>query len=779
MSAFKILKKPLLLGCFALGISGLVIREADATAEKRSTRFTVADDIGLTRLDQNVLFSPNGRYFVVLSERGRLDLNRPESSIRVYAVDAVEHFLSQPSAAKQIIPLWTMSKSTYREGPIISNVRWLADSSGLVFLVRTASGNNQLFLVNISSRRLQALTLEKQHVTAFDVHGESQFTYTAQSPSVPQRADEAQRAIAITGTGQSLDSLVFPENSSMLSDLSELWAVIEGKRVRVLDASSRRPIPVHLAGQSALRLSPDGHSVVTALTVSTVPSEWEMLYPPPFPTSPHRVRAARQNPYAVNGRMDVSEFVIVDLTNGNVKHLVGAPIGNMVGWAGGSFANWSNDGRSVVLSNTFLPADPRNKAEQFRRPCTAVADLVTEKLTCVERRKVQNEQDDEENWRVDDIHFVSGSREKVTVHYQSGGSTIYVESGDGSWSADPNMFESTPKTGQIDASVKQGLNNPPVLIATDKKANRSRVIWNPNPQLRNLQLGEVSVLKWKDKTGRDWVGGLYKPPDYINGKRYPLVIQTHGFDEEEFRPSGAFPTAFAAQELAAVGFVVLQLEDCNISGPEEGPCQVAGYEAAVQQLTKDGLADPDRVGIIGFSRTCYYVLQALTTSAFHFKAASITDGFDGGYLQYIMGVDSGGNTVAHEADAMIGASPFGTGLVQWSSRSPEFNMDRVQTPLQVVALGRLSLLSMWEPYAALRYLKKPVDLIVLNSSEHVLTNPAARMASQGGAVDWFRFWLQCFEEPDPVKTEQYARWRKLRPGNDSDMKTLDGTARPK
>src|SRR5205807_9922760 len=83
-------------------------------------------------------------------------------------------------------------------------------------------------------------------------------------------------------------------------------------------------------------------------------------------------------------------------------------------------------------------------------------------------------------------------------------------------------------------------------------------------------------------------------------------------------------------------------------------------------------------------------------------------------------------------------------------------------PLMVVGEGSWSLLAMWEPYAGLRYLKKPVDLIMLNTDEHVLTNPAVRMASQGGSVDWFRFWLQDYEDPDPAKAEQYVRWRELR-----------------
>jgi len=53
-------------------------------------------------------------------------------------------------------------------------------------------------------------------------------------------------------------------------------------------------------------------------------------------------------------------------------------------------------------------------------------------------------------------------------------------------------------------------------------------------------------------------------------------------------------------------------------------------------------------------------------------------------------------------------------------------------------------------------------LMVFKAQEHILTNPAARLASQGGSVDWFRFWLQDYEDPDPAKAEQYKRWRGLR-----------------
>jgi hypothetical protein len=59
---------------------------------------------------------------------------------------------------------------------------------------------------------------------------------------------------------------------------------------------------------------------------------------------------------------------------------------------------------------------------------------------------------------------------------------------------------------------------------------------------------------------------------------------------------------------------------------------------------------------------------------------------------------------------------------------------------------------MWEPYAQLFFQNRPVDLIVINSSDHVLSSPAARLASQGGDVDWFR----CYEDPDQSRSERTA-----------------------
>ena len=243
-------------------------------------------------------------------------------------------------------------------------------------------------------------------------------------------------------------------------------------------------------------------------------------------------------------------------------------------------------------------------------------------------------------------------------------------------------------------------------------------------------------------------------------------------------PSGIFTSAFAARELAAAGIMVLQVNDiadcaAHVVSLEEGSCVIADYEAAIAQLDRDGFIEPTRLGIIGFSRTSYYVMRALTASNLRFQAASITDGFNAGYLQYLVSVDLHGGAINAESEHVIGASPLGKGREQWIGRSPEFNLYRVTAPLQVVALNRTSVLTVWEPYAGLRALNKPVDLLVLPNGTHLLSNPGERLASQGSTVDWFRFWLQGHENPHTEKADQYRRWRHLRALQVESERTLD------
>jgi len=736
-------------------------------AQQAKKPFTVADDIGLVNFaapfggSKPIQVSPDGNYFVVYADRGRLDLNRPEDSLRFYRSRDIEDFLKRSDESQPPAPIWVITLSTDKEGAIISDCHWLANSSGVAFLERAAGGNQRLVVADLKSRKVEPLTSATKVIKGFDARDRKHYVYVVADPAQREKSDAERQAPAIDGTGRSLFPLLWPDDPNMLilvSSLNRLWAVVGGKPFEVKHDGDPLVPGRHLA------LSPDGQSVVTTLPVPEVPKSWETLYPPSFASSPNRIRAGHLD--IQSGSSSASQYVRIGLQTGSVQALTDAPTGNDAGWWAGGNPSWSNDGQAILLPPTFL----KSKEVVPSRPCVAVVDLASHTTTCVETLKGSTETGFEEGYHlIKDAHFIRGDKRRVLVSFLnhrdgSPETTEYRRTADGTWQvAGHSKGEAKVGHNGLELTVKQGLNEPPRLVGTDEHV--SRVLWDPNPQLKNIEMGEATVYKWKDKEGRDWRGGLYKPVNYQPGQRFPLVIQTHGFDESEFRPSGLTTTAFAARALAAAGIAVLQVSDignCPLSLPSEGPCAVGGYESGANQLVSERLVDPERIGILGFSRTCFYVMETLTTGSLHFKAAGVTDGVTYTYSQYMVTVDWSGNDFAREANSMMGAQPFRDGLQQWQQRSPGFNLDRITSPLLVSGISSPGLLLAWEPYAALRYLHKPVDIIMLNSDQHVLTNPAVRMASQGGTVDWFRFWLKDEEDPDPTKVEQYARWRDLR-----------------
>jgi len=146
-------------------------------------------------------------------------------------------------------------------------------------------------------------------------------------------------------------------------------------------------------------------------------------------------------------------------------------------------------------------------------------------------------------------------------------------------------------------------------------------------------------------------------------------------------------------------------------------------------------------------------------------AASVIEGVNYGYWQFLLSIDSGSDSPGSFTDQSkktVDAAPFGAGLQTWFQHSPIFNLDKATPPLLMLETGPENVLGDWEPYAALYYQHRPVDLVLLQAGEHVQSNPQQRLATQGMTVDWYRFWLQGYEDPDSAKAEQYVRWHKLR-----------------
>src|SRR6187402_136869 len=135
----------------------------------------------------------------------------------------------------------------------------------------------------------------------------------------------------------------------------------------------------------------------------------------------------------------------------------------------------------------------------------------------------------------------------------------------------------------------------------------------------------------------------------------------------------------AARALNSVGIVVLQLFSAGVDPnhvltKDEAVDATRGFESAIDSLDSAGIINPEKVGIAGFSRTCWYVENALVTMPHRFAAATVADGVSYSLMQYLIFGPS--NTLLErESRELIGAPPIGDGIRQWIQSGPEFHTD--------------------------------------------------------------------------------------------------------
>jgi hypothetical protein len=69
-----------------------------------------------------------------------------------------------------------------------------------------------------------------------------------------------------------------------------------------------------------------------------------------------------------------------------------------------------------------------------------------------------------------------------------------------------------------------------------------------------------------------------------------------------------------------------------------------------------------------------------------------------------------------------------------------------------------------------------VEMYYYPTEGHTPEHPQARLATMQRNVDWYRFWLQDYERPNPEDPQQYVRWGKLREIYQEDLRKTAFTA---
>lgn len=719
-------------------LPGVILTSKLATSEHPARRpVTMADAIRMRRLPDAggaiAHFSPDRRNCVVVTRRGLIEENVNEYSLLLWKTNQI-------FGGKVPDELVKLSSSSNR--PAIQQVSWINDET-LAFLGEHEHESQQLYTFNLKTKTLTKITDHPTNLISYSMSSNDGATaYIAEEPPESIFDLKARREGFIVST-QWLPQLLRGVKGPF-EYRNQLWYQQRSRAARQLRTVGRIG---PFASNSNLALSPDRRYVVLTTFVEQIPELW-MQYTD-RDTHQYAVSEPAEGQFSL-----LQRYELIDTSTGQSELLMNSPVGVQ-----GSEAAWSPDSQSVVFTDMFLPLQGASSEEldvRRAKPFTIEINVRSREMLKV---------------GPSDLKLVEWDRRTNTVLFANRkpfqlpdfGNIKRYRKREGRWEeVSGPLNEAGPEV--IDP---EDMNTPPRIVAVDSKTQQRTLLLDLNPDFKGLSFARVEQVSWKDADGVEMKGGLYYPPNYVHGRKYPLVIQTHWWRPDLFWIDGPWTTAFAAQPLAGRDMMVLQMDESwlDTDTPKEVDRNVALIESAIDYLDGRGLVERTRVGLIGFSRTCLFVTYALSHSKYTFAAASVSDGVDAGYFQYIAYANVG---LGFAGDQFNGGAPFGPGLVEWMKRSPGFNIDKVHTPLRIIAEDNSwALLNGWEWFSALYQLHKPVEMVLMKDGSHILERPWQRLISQQGNVDWFDFWLNGNEDPDPRKKEQYARWRKLKQLDDS------------
>ena len=261
------------------------------------------------------------------------------------------------------------------------------------------------------------------------------------------------------------------------------------------------------------------------------------------------------------------------------------------------------------------------------------------------------------------------------------------------------------------------------------------------------RLQPVDVVCWTSGDGVEVEGLLTYPAGYEAGQRYPLVVEVHGGPCWQWEDRVMLDWHDWAQLLASHGYAVLA----------PNPRGSTSYGAAFQKLLQDdigggeaqdlisgaramverGVADPDRLGIAGWSWGGYLTAWTITQTDI-FKAAVMGAGLAN------MVSDHGTGDIPSYNLRFYPGLPYDQPEEYWR-RSPVRYAANVTTPTLILhgdADARVHPAQGMEYHRALKTLGVPVEFVRYPREGHVIGERAHQIDLMRRLVAWFDRWLK-------------------------------------
>lgn len=348
-------------------------------------------------------------------------------------------------------------------------------------------------------------------------------------------------------------------------------------------------------------------------------------------------------------------------------------------------------------------------------------------------------------------HDDSGEEDGIyRIDLANGQNAQLLERGECYTCANSSQHFTVTSDGQRVIYVAENAQEDEDLWISDEMFQTPRRLTHLNPQFDKYKMGSARLIRWFGDDGEELQGALLLPSDYRRGQRYPLIVWVYGGsllskDVDQFGLAG--PGPFNMQLLATRGYAVL-LPDApqHLGTPLLDLAKTV--LPGVNKVVEMGIADPDRIGVMGHSYGGYSTL-GLIVQTNRFKAAVEMDGYADMVAEYGAMNRNGaafGTSVDEQGQGLMGGTPWQF-RERYIQNSPIFFLDRIETPLLIIHGGDDTTVPAFlgdEVFVGLRRLGKEAEYTKYEGEGHspLYWNYANQLDLSQRILDWFEVHLK-------------------------------------